>query len=40
MVGLSNGHPDCTNVPVYQTEDIAATVALVREVGGRLLAPR
>lgn len=34
MVGISGGHSECTNVPVYQTEDIRATVALVRELGG------
>ncbi len=39
MVGLSGGHSDCTNVPVYQTGDIAATLALVREAGGTSSGP-
>ncbi len=34
MVGLSGGHREATLVPVYQAEDIAAAVELVRGAGG------
>ncbi|MDA8302777.1 MAG: VOC family protein [Actinomycetota bacterium] len=39
MVGLSGRHSESTNVPVYQTGDIAATVAMVREAGGTSSGP-
>jgi uncharacterized glyoxalase superfamily protein PhnB/predicted enzyme related to lactoylglutathione lyase len=39
MVGLSGGHETATTVPMYRVDDIAATVALVREAGGRSTEP-
>ena len=39
MVGLSGGHLESANVPVYQTADVAAAVKVVREAGGTSTAP-
>ena len=39
MTGLHGGHDRATTVPMYQVDDIAAAVALVRDLGGTATEP-
>jgi uncharacterized protein len=39
MVGISGGHAVATTVPMYQVDDIASAVELVRDAGGSASEP-